>query len=151
MPEKIVAVTITSKDGVQFATLRMPEARANEYVKGKGKERLWGKPERWIEGSLLTDEEKAQATNQRDAVDDFDQPITEYFFPAEYSVQIEDVTAQVQAREQAKAKREKHRKDTEAKLKDMTFGQYRALNEQQRDRLNFEVLKAVFGLAVEDR
>lgn len=54
----------------------------------------WGKPDRWLPDSPLnplSDEEKAKATETR-VVED----VIEYFFPAEYTIEIEDITAQVE-------------------------------------------------------
>lgn len=53
-----------------------------------------GLPDRWLPDSPLnplSDEEKAKATETR-VVED----VIEYFFPAEYTIEIEDITAQVE-------------------------------------------------------
>lgn len=59
-----------------------------------------GLSERWLPDSPmspLSDEEKAKATNTRVVDNGLGEQITEYFFPAEYTIEIEDITAQVEA------------------------------------------------------
>jgi hypothetical protein len=59
----------------------------------------WGLPDRWIADTLLsplTEEEKTKATKTRE-VEVMGEMVTEYFFPAEYTIEIQDITAQIEA------------------------------------------------------
>lgn len=70
----------------------------------------WGLPDRWLQDSPLnplSDEEKAKATDTR-VVED----VTEYFFPAEYTIEIEDITAQLE-QEKANAEALKYLAETD--------------------------------------
>lgn len=70
----------------------------------------WGLPDRWLPDSPLnplSDEEKAKATDTR-VVDE----VTEYFFPAEYTIEIEDITAQLE-QEKANAEALKYLAETD--------------------------------------
>lgn len=60
----------------------------------------WGLPERWLSDtalSPLSDEEKAKAIDTRVVNDGLGNGWTEYLFPAEYTIEIQDITAQVEA------------------------------------------------------
>lgn len=59
----------------------------------------FGKPERWIDGSRLSDAEKAQAVETRVSAGSLGEEITEYKFAAEYSVVEEDLTAEIAAKD----------------------------------------------------
>lgn len=77
----------------------------------------WGLPERWLQDtpmSPLTEEQKAAALETR-TVEVMGEMVTEYKMAAEYTVDIEDITAQVQtekAAKEAREKRKKYRKDS---------------------------------------
>ena len=54
----------------------------------------WGLPDRWLSDSPmspLSNEEKAKATDTRVVDNGLGEEVTEYFFPAEYTIEIEDL------------------------------------------------------------
>lgn len=58
----------------------------------------WGKPERWLQDTPmnpLSEEEKTRALEQR-VSEVMGESVTEYLLPAEYSIEIEDVTAKLE-------------------------------------------------------
>lgn len=59
----------------------------------------FGLPERWIDGSRLSDAEKALAIETRVVTGSLGEGITEYKFAAEYSVIEEDLTAGIAAKD----------------------------------------------------
>jgi hypothetical protein len=72
----------------------------NQWIADCIANNLWGLPDRWIADTLLsplTEEEKAKATDTRVVNDGLGNGWTEYFFPAEYTIEIEDITAQIEA------------------------------------------------------
>lgn len=63
----------------------------------------FGKKERWIASKLdsenveyVPDEDISQALESREAMDEFENPCMEYKFAAEYQVEIEDITQELQ-------------------------------------------------------
>jgi len=59
-----------------------------------------GLPDRWLQDSPLSplsEEEKEKATDTRVVNDGLGNGWTEYFFPAEYTIEIQDITAQIEA------------------------------------------------------
>jgi len=79
---------ITHQAEMQDPTLWIAEQVANNS---------WGFPERWVADKLLnplSDEQKALAIDSR-LVENQLESYTEYKFAAEYTVEIEDITAQV--------------------------------------------------------
>lgn len=84
---------------VQFVKFETQD-KADAWIEMLAETASWGKPDRWISDlplSPLSDEEKALATS----VLEIDDPILgfykKYFFPAEYTIEIEDITEQVEA------------------------------------------------------
>jgi hypothetical protein len=57
----------------------------------------FGKPERWIDESIATDEEKAAKLDTRVIEGDF--PRVEIKLPAEYTINVEDMTAEISAKQ----------------------------------------------------
>jgi|LakMenEpi03Aug12_release.lakeMendotaPanAssembly.Ray.scaffolds.fasta_scaffold561399_3 hypothetical protein len=92
---------IIKKEGLEVQQcLFENEQSMQDFIKLLADQAPWGKPDRWIADTLLsplTEEEKAKATDTRVVNDGLGNGWTEYFFPAEYTIEIEDITAQIEA------------------------------------------------------
>lgn len=94
---------IIKKQGIQTHGAEMQDP--TEWINACIQNNCWGLPDRWVQDSELSplsDEEKTNATETRE-VEVMGEMVTEYFFPAEYSIEIEDITEEV---EQQKANAE---------------------------------------------
>lgn len=92
----------------QFDSLEAFEAWKQQCIDSN----VWVLPERWLQDTPLaplTEEQKAQAIETR-TVEVMGEMVTEYKMAAEYSVDIEDITAQVQTEKAAKEARKGARK-----------------------------------------
>src|SRR5574343_1256607 len=97
-------VLITLKDGSQTFSDKKTLNEANEWIEHHKKANSWGLPERWLADTPmnpLSDEEKAKAKKKR-KVEVMGEEVEEYFFEAEYEIDVQDITAEVQAEKQAK-------------------------------------------------
>lgn len=86
-----------------------------DFIKLLADQAPWGKPDRWLPDSPmspLSDEEKAKATDTKVVNDGLGNGWTEYFFPAEYTIEITDITAEVE-QEKANAEALKYLADTD--------------------------------------
>jgi len=85
------------KQGIETHGAQMEDPTA--WIAQEVANNSWGLPDRWLPDSPLnplSDEEKAKATETRVIQNDLGEDVTEYFFPAEYTIEIEDITAQVE-------------------------------------------------------
>ena len=101
---------ITQKDKTQTWNQCESLDELNKWIEKVKATNAWGFPDRWILDSPmspLSDEEKAKATETR-VVDE----VTEYFFPAEYTIEITDITAEIE-QEKANAEALKYLADTD--------------------------------------
>lgn len=101
---------IIKKQGLEVQHCRFDDEQAMQnFIKLLADQAPWGKPDRWLKDSPLaplSEEEKAKATETRVVQNDLGEEVTEYFFPAEYTIEIEDITAQVELEaEQGEARR----------------------------------------------
>lgn len=89
-----------SAESSQFESLEAFEAWKYDCIDNN----VWGKPERWVVDSPmspLSEEEKATALESR-SVEVMGETLVEYKFAAEYTIEIQDITAEVQAEKAAK-------------------------------------------------
>lgn len=96
------------KQGIETHGAQMEDPTA--WIAQEVANNSWGLPDRWLPDSPmspLSDEEKAKATETR-VVDD----VTEYFFPAEYTIEITDITAEIE-QEKANAEALKYLAETD--------------------------------------
>lgn len=97
--------------GAKFETLE----EVNAWIQQCESAQAWGRPDRWVrdnEFTPLNNEEKARAAESRlvviqEAVPEYvnengetvpaipEKTVTEYFFPAEYTIEIQDITAEI--------------------------------------------------------
>jgi len=95
-------------DSTQFESLEAFEAWKQQCIESN----VWGMSERWLVDSVqspLSEEEKAKAKDKR-KVEVMGEEVEEYFFEAEYEIDVKDITAEIQAEKQAKQDR-KHAKE----------------------------------------
>ena len=89
---------VTRKNGLSFG----PVGLSLEDIYGvdqDGKPKLpteWGKPERWV----TADEEDVTGALETRVVEVEGVQVTEYKMPAQYTIQIEDMTAEIEAQKQ---------------------------------------------------
>lgn len=89
---------IKNNEVVQFVNFETQE-KADTWIEMLASTAAWGKPERWVADrplSPLSDEQKALAIDSR-IVENELESYTEYKFAAEYTVEIEDITAQIES------------------------------------------------------
>jgi len=70
---------------------------ASDFAGADYYEENWGKPERWVLGTLLNEEQIASALEQRTTQGSLGEDVVEYKLPAEYTVVEEDMTAELAA------------------------------------------------------
>ena len=86
--------------GAQFESL----TEAQSWIALCESNQSWGLPERWLADTPmnpLSEEEKAKAKNKR-KVEVMGEEVEEYFFEADYQIDVKDITAEVQAEKAAK-------------------------------------------------
>ena len=104
-------------DSSQFESIEAFEAWKQQCIDSN----VWGKGERWLQDtpmSPLSDDEKAKAKKKR-KVEVMGEEVEEYFFEAEYQIDVQDITAEIQAEKQAKEAKKlakEKRKDERKKL-----------------------------------
>ncbi len=83
-----------------------------EAIYPAGLPKAWGKPERWVSGFNLSDEEKAGALETRVGQGGLGEDVAEYKLASEYEIIEEDITgeinAQIAKQERLQALRDKH-------------------------------------------
>lgn len=80
------------------------DADMNAWIQMLADTAAWGKPERWLQDtpmSPLSDDEKAAALETR-TVEVMGESVVEYRLPSEYTIDVKDITAEVQAEKAAK-------------------------------------------------
>ena len=100
----MIKVTVKTKQGDTWSEFETLE-KANVWIDSLKNTGAWGLPERWLQDSPmspLSEEDKALALDTR-TVERMSGQVTEYLLPAEYSVEVVDITQQV---EQDKANKE---------------------------------------------
>lgn len=115
---------------VQFANFDNDQA-IEDFKQVLASGESWGLPERWLQDTPLaplTEEQKAQAIETR-TVEVMGEMVTEYKMAAEYSVDIEDITAQVQTEKAAKEAREKRKKDRKGARKALDWSKINTVAE----------------------
>ena len=101
------------KQGIETHGAQMEDPTA--WIAQEVANNSWGKPDRWLPDSPmspLSDEEKAKATETRVVNDGLGNGWTEYFFPAEYTIEITDITAEIE-QEKANAEALKYLAETD--------------------------------------
>lgn len=89
-------------NGLQFQAT----GESLEVIYPNGLPRAWGKPERWVSGFNLSDEEKASALEQRVGVGSLGEEVIEYKLPQQYTIVETDISAEIAAQEAKKARLE---------------------------------------------
>ena len=87
-------------DSSQFESIEAFEAWKQQCIESN----VWGKSERWLVDSVqtpLSEEDKAKAIETR-TTEVMGQEVVEYRIPAEYTIDVQDITAEIQAEKQAK-------------------------------------------------
>lgn len=91
-----------TKQGIQTHGARFPtQAEADAWIAGEVANNSWGKPERWLT------EQEAQRLGLELSLQtrDLGTGIIEYFYAAEYTITVEDITARVALEAQQAAAR----------------------------------------------
>lgn len=80
------------------------DADMNAWIQMLADTGAWGKPQRWLADtpiSPLSEEEKAKAKKKR-KVEVMGEEVEEYFFEADYEIDVKDITAEIEAEKQVK-------------------------------------------------
>lgn len=88
-------------DSSQFESLEAFEAWKQQCIESN----VWGKPERWVQDTPMTplgDKDKAKAKDKRKVEGPMGE-VEEYLFEAEYTIEVTDITAQIEAEKATKA------------------------------------------------
>lgn len=83
----------------QNAAEDQSDAEKDAWLVKQIAENSFGLPERWLQGAILSDADKALAVETRTSVGSLGEEIVEYKFAAEYSVVEEDLTAEIAAKD----------------------------------------------------
>jgi hypothetical protein len=128
-------VIIKNKAGVQTHGAQLDDP--SEWIAEQASKNSWGKPEREVEESLCSEEEKASALSSRTETDLEGVERTYYTLPATYTIEIIDISTEYEL-EQVLAKRRAEyppiEECVEALLESMTEGRPEKLNEIKAKR-----------------
>ena len=97
------------------------DADMNQWIQMLADTAAWGLPERWLPDSImspLSEEQKAMALESR-TMEVMGEQVVEYRLPSEYKIDVQDITAEVQAEKSAKEAKKlakEKRKDDRKKL-----------------------------------
>lgn len=95
-------VKITAKDGSKWSIDAKTLEEANAAKAAAEFSGVYGKPDRWLTTFQILAAGLPPSEITRMVLDLLGEEHIEYFYPAEYTIEIEDITAQVEAEEKAK-------------------------------------------------
>jgi len=115
--------TITEKSGRVSGDQKETREELQAWIDKEVANNSWGKPERWVRALEEGDKPKDQREVEPDKFEEGAEPvkIVEYLLPAEYTIDIQDISAKV-AEEKAKLDAIKEKKDqADIHLKDIDW------------------------------
>lgn len=90
---------IIQSDGLETWTERQSEQELNQWIESISLTNAWGKPAGWYPITELTEEELATEIERRE-VESFSTTSVEVRIPAQYQIEITDITAEIEAQKQ---------------------------------------------------